>query len=436
MPAAETPRIVELAAPGQPSDRGATSLGLVMMLLASVVGTSVLVMTLAFAVEAGAPLGPATVLASIARLAAHALAGRALWRLDGRGARAVEIYVGVAVLHTVLLAALARETSVGAAWVVTLTGLAWPIAVGIAVATRRLGAMRALEAQGGERRTGAALIAIGGGFAVLPAACAVVLALSTRSNALLYLAAPLALPGLVGLSALLVARRLMRDGDVFDARTSLSHLAWASTTVGVLLGLVCVATAVGILALPAVVGTFVIAPWLVAMHAERAGDAPAPGDVERGGAALALGWLLLAHGLALVAHAPVAWLAPGDARDVEVVFVVSGWVAGSPLVHAALGAVELWAAIELIRGTPRARAATIAFVLASLAAIGTQWLGDVERLGGALDHAGARDAEHAAPLYAHTLYAAMQLVVPAVTAWVVLRRQTSVATAVVRARGE
>jgi hypothetical protein len=198
---------------------------------------------------------------------------------------------------------------------------------------------------------------------------------------------------------------------------------------GGLLALLCIATIVGILALPAVIGCLVVVPWLLSLHAARS-HAGTLGDREHGGAQLALGWVLLAHGLALVAHAPAAAMSSTAPGGTWVVFAMSGWIVGSPLMHAALGAVELWVAIELIRGTPRARLAAIGFVVAAVAASGTQWLAHLDRLDTAVGRARGASDDDGWRMFVYTLYAAYQLVVPGVTAWLVLRRQTAVATAV------
>lgn len=436
-PAADVAIVDLTAAPEQPLDRGASSLGLIMLVLAASIGAATLAVTVGVGLARdlgwARPWGQLAVALSVARLAIHARAGWLLHDHRPGARRWIHWYAAIAVAQALPIWFVARAADhLGdTAWMAAAALLAWPAAVLVAVHTRRLdGACRG-DAVGGERATAAALFAIGGALVAIPAVAVALVGLVGGDGRLLIGAVALAVPGAIGARALVVARRGLA-GEVSMASAA-EGVAFAATVFGGLVSLFLVVTIVGVIALPLWAGCWIGLPWLLIRHARA--EIPAREPIrERAGAALALGWLLLAQGLVLLTHAEMVGVGADAAGDGSpVMLLAGGWVLGPPVVHVALGAVEVWAAIELIRGTARARVATALFALGAVVAAGTQWLDDLRRVTGQLRDLDAPSFDHGSAVMA-TIYTGWLLVIPVVTAWVVLGGRRGAATAVVRTR--
>ena len=414
------PQPLDLPAPGQPLDRGMSSLGLVMLIGALTFGVVIATaLTIwGFATGGHNAFMLVAVAFGAARVVVHAIAGWQLSRGHARAARWVEAFALVALLHAFFLTgwlswhdpAIGRLAGVAAA--------TWPLAVLIAT---RLRAAHLTTTEPRGHRAAAQVIALLAGLVLLAPVASLVAAWITAPRAsgagigatLVFLAIPTG----VGLLAVRAGRRA-------DPRGSLVALAWAGQVIAVLVGIgsffLLLAGVHFVMACgPFLVGTCALAPVMLRAHADREG-APVDPALAHGAARITIGWILLAQALVTLAHLLITAEPRTDLARV-VTFAAGGWTFGEPWMRGLLGALELWAAIELLAGTRRARAAAVVYALAVIAVLLRGWLATYHGADDLFHQHPRWFDEHAVRVGLKTLHTWALLAVPAVTLAIVLR---------------
>jgi hypothetical protein len=413
------PRPLDLPAPGQPLDRGMSSLGLVMLIGALTFGV-VIATALAiwgFASDGHNAFMLVAVVLGVARVVVHAIAGWQLSRGHVHAARWVEVFTLVALIHVFFLTGWLSWHDPAIGRLAGIAAATWPLAVLIAT---RLRAAHLTTTEPRGERAAAQVIALIAGLVLLAPLASLIAASVTAPKAsgagvglmIVFLSVPTA----IGLLA-------MRAGRRADPRGSLAALAWAGQVIAVLVGIgtffLLIAGAHFALAyVPFLVGTCALAPVALRAHAGREGQ-PVDPALGHGSARMTIAWILLAQALVTLAH-PLMAADPRTDLARVVLFAAGGWTFGEPWMRGLVGAIELWAALELLAGTRRARAAALVYALAVIAVLVRGWL--------ATYHGAAeliRDPrwfdEYAVRVGLKTLHTWVLLTVPAVTLLVVQR---------------
>jgi hypothetical protein len=413
------PTPIDLPAPGQPLDRGASSLGLVMLVGALTFGVALAtIVGLAWLGEGGGAVGGAAAVLGIVRVLLHAWAGSRLARDAAGAVRAVLIYGLVGIAHALALGMWIGQFDVGAGVVASAAALGWPVAVTVAALV--VGGAPA-EAARGERAAASVIALLAGLLALTPVVTVLagLIAVDDRDGGgFLFLFFLVAIPTIAGV---LAARSGLRGLGGGDPRGGLRVLAGfglgISTLAAFVLLLALLAGALeAMIAVPAVASLCAIVPMALRDHAGREEQAIDP-QLADGSARLTVGWVLLAHGLVTVAH-PLIGASPRSALETGVLFAAGGWTAGEPWLHGAVGALELWAALELLAGTRRARPVALLWALGVIAVLIRGWLATVRGADGLIER---WFDEHAARVVLQTAHTWLLLSVPAVTL-AVLRR--------------
>jgi hypothetical protein len=402
-----------LPPPGQPLDRGLSSLGLVMqagaLTFGVVIATSLGIWGF---FTAGQPaVMPIAVVLGVARVVVHALAG---WRLARGAADApawTRVFAVIGVVHAVALTAWLSDHDAATGRLAGAAAAGWPLAVAVITHLRRAH-VTTTELRG--ESAAASVIARVAGLVLLAPLASVLVAWAVGRHA-----------SGAGLATILVFVGLPAGVGIVAMRGSLRGLAWSGQVIAVLVGLgtffLVIAGVHWTLAYaPFLVGTCVLAPIVLRGHAERQ-PAPPDASIAHGSARLTIAWILLAQGLVTVVHplmsaAPV----PGEVLATVVLFSAGGWTLGEPWLHGLVGALELWAAFELLAGTRRARAVAVLYALAVIAVLARSWLATYH--GEAFLDGGRRwFDEHSVRVGLRTLHTWALLAVPAVTLSILLR---------------
>jgi hypothetical protein len=338
-----TSAAIALPPPGQPADRGASSLGLVMVVGALTVGLAIAT-RIAEEVLAGAAGGAAAVVLAVSaiRLVAHAVAGHQLAR--GRPARGAALaYVAIAVAHAVAVGWWLGPVAAAAA-------LAWPAVVAAAVATGG----RARGGGGGEHA--AAAVVLGAiGLWVIAALAGFVAEGGVETG----VAATLrhAVPSIAGMFAVIAAWSGLDPRaptmQVFDLGIDRAlTVAGLCAGVAMLFNVIRVAAygRVELATIPLILAVGVVVPVVIRTHAQRGELDP---GVALGAARLTLAWLLAGHGLL------------AGVLDVATGAVWRG---------AAVGVAELVAAVALCGGRRSGQLVAGVALAGAVAAVGAGWV--------------------------------------------------------------
>lgn len=338
-----------LPPPGQPLDRGMSSLGLVMQVGALTLGVVIATAVAVWTVMEVAPLGTALVVVVLtaARVGVHAVAGSRLARGHVSAVRWAYLYAAVGLVQALALGLAVGDMLAGR--IVCASAAGWPLAVAIAVRLR--GAHATTTELRGEAAAATVVAGIAGLLFLAPVASVLVAALASSH--------PIADGIGVGLACVAIPTGV----GILAVRGDLRTLAWIGQVIAVVLGLfmfllLIPGLAWPLLGAPFLVCTCALAPMALRDHAARE-PGPADPSIAHGSAGMTLGWILLAAG------------------PVTVIFSAGGWTIGDPWLQGVVGAVELWAALELLAGARRAPGAVVVYAVAVIAVL----VGGSSRLG-------------------------------------------------------
>jgi hypothetical protein len=405
---------VQLPAPGQPLDRGALSLGLILLTFAVVIEAPLALVLGVLCGSAGGLAGTAGVVLTAARPIIDMAAANRLVYGGPTTARTVRAASIIGVLHALVCGIVVASTGLGP-FLVAALGV-FPVALAI-LEWRRGISDHAAETPRGEASVIAAIALVLGLCALAPVAGNIgYLAADGSVEALFATGILVATLGIGG--ALLV-----RAGASRDVARGIRGVELFAGLLGTLfvLAATLVTAGVGIVSVfPLVIGLAILRLYRVT--AERASAQPDP-ELGRGAARLTIAWLLLGQGLLLVTHPLV-----GDAGEtLGLLALAGGWATGNVWLHALVGVLEIVVAVELLRGTRHARALAAAWAIAVVAVLAEGWLDTWHAT-----HRAPFD-DRAEQVGVMTAYTWLLLVLPAVTLFT-LRRPYTPLTARARRR--